>query len=220
MPTGSDMIKQEIKPNMIEALKGKQTLKAAELQDGDIVCFQRMQERKSRLGIGENRSSEEANKVSDRFEDVREYYDFLLNKKTVKFYAHPTKCDPAKYPHIELVLNSKMSYDRLSEKVAEKVGVEPTHIRFYTVNASSGNPRTAVKRGPNQTLMSILHPSGYGQLNMNQRSDALYFELLDMSLAEMDTKKNVKLTYLTEGITKEVSRSYSPMTFFLPLANH
>lgn len=51
---------EEIKPNMIEGLKAKQSLKAAELQDGDIVCFQRMHERKSRLGLGDSRSSDEA----------------------------------------------------------------------------------------------------------------------------------------------------------------
>jgi ubiquitin carboxyl-terminal hydrolase 7 len=54
---------QEIKPNMIETLKGKQSLKAAELQDGDIICFQRLHDRKSRLGLtdkGDKQSSEEA----------------------------------------------------------------------------------------------------------------------------------------------------------------
>lgn len=51
---------QEIKPNMIEGLKAKHTLKAAELQDGDIVCFQRIHERKSRLGgLGDSKPSEE-----------------------------------------------------------------------------------------------------------------------------------------------------------------
>ena len=144
-------------------------------------------------------------KSSDRFEDAREYYDFLLNKKTVKFHAHPVKSDPDKYPPFEMVLNTKMSYDRLSEKVGEKLVVEPTHLRFYTVNASSGNPKAAVKRAPNQTLQNILNnPTSYGQLNMNQRNDALYYEVLDMSLAELDTKKNVKVTWLSEGITKEV----------------
>lgn len=48
---------------MIENLKGKQTLKAAELQDGDIVCFQRMQEKKSPLldkkSLAENKPAEE-----------------------------------------------------------------------------------------------------------------------------------------------------------------
>ncbi|KAL2264287.1 hypothetical protein VTK26DRAFT_7892 [Humicola hyalothermophila] len=194
---------EEIKPNMIEGLKAKQSLKAAELQDGDIICFQRVHERKSRLGLGDKQSSEEAPKPSDRFEDAREYYDFLLHKRTVRFFAHPQKCDPEQYPPFELVLSSKISYDKLSEKVGEKLGVEATHLRFYTVNASSGNPRTAVKRGQNQTLQTILIPVGYGQLNVNQRSDALFFEVLDMSLAELDTKKNVKLTLLSEGITKE-----------------
>jgi ubiquitin carboxyl-terminal hydrolase 7 len=121
------------------------------------------------------------------------------------FRAHPQKCDPDAYPPFELVLNSKMSYDKLSEQVGEKLGIEATHLRFYTVNASSNNPRAAVKRGQNQTLQNILVPTGYGQLNLNQRSDALFFEVLDMSLAELDTKKNIKLTLLSEGITKEVS---------------
>lgn len=121
------------------------------------------------------------------------------------FRSHPQKCDPETYPPFQLVLNSRISYDRLSEKVGENLGVEPTHLRFYTVNASSSNPRAAVKRGPNQTLYNILIPAGYGQLNMNQRNDALFFEVLDMSLAELDTKKSVKLTLLSEGITKEVS---------------
>lgn len=189
---------------MIEGLKSKQSLKAAELQDGDIVCFQRVHERRSRLGLGENKSTEEANKASDRADDAREYYDFLLNKKLVKFHAHPTKCDPAKYPPFDMVLNSRMSYDRLSEKIGERLGVEPTHLRFYTVNGSTGNPRAAVKRGPNLTVNTILNAGGYGQLNVNQRADALYFEVLDMSLAELDTKKNIRLTYLSEGIVKEV----------------
>ena len=39
---------------MIEGLKGKQSLKAAELQDGDIVCFQRLQDRKSKLSLDDN----------------------------------------------------------------------------------------------------------------------------------------------------------------------
>ncbi len=143
-------------------------------------------------------------KSLDRADDAREYYDFLLNKRTVMFRAHPQKSEPETYPSFELVLNSKISYDKLSEKVGDKLGVDPTHLRFYTVNASSNNPRAAVKRGQNQTLFGILNPPGYGQLTMNQRNDALFFEVLDMSLAELDTKKSIKLTLLSEGITKEV----------------
>lgn len=145
-------------------------------------------------------------RISDRCEDAREYYDFLMFKRTVKFHAHPTRCDPNQFPPFELVLSAKISYDQLAEKVGNALSVDPTHLRFYTVNTNNGNVRVAVKRlSTNQTLQSILNPSGYSQMNQTQRSDALYFEVLDMSLAELDTKKNVKITWLSEGITKEVN---------------
>ncbi|KAK4185020.1 putative ubiquitin carboxyl-terminal hydrolase [Podospora australis] len=203
---GSDeklMLWEEIKPNMIDPLKSKITLKSAELQDGDIICFQRVTpEKKSRLGHGDKQSSDETAKSGDRYEDAREYYDFLLNKRTVSFRAHPSKCDGELYPAFDMVLNTKINYDKLCEKVGEKLGVDPTHFRFYTVNASSGNPRTHVKRG-NQSLFSILSPPGYGPLNMNQMNNALYFEVLDMSLTELESKKTIKLTWVSEGISKE-----------------
>lgn len=56
---------QEIKPTMIEPLKSKQTLKAAELQDGDIVCFQRFTDPKSDRGKEEKRKAE-----AERQEDL------------------------------------------------------------------------------------------------------------------------------------------------------
>ncbi|KAI8304182.1 ubiquitin carboxyl-terminal hydrolase [Colletotrichum asianum] len=204
---------EEIKPTMIEALKAKQSLKAAELQDGDIICFQKTTERKSdknilekHLGLGDKdkQTPEQPVKKSDRFDDAREYYDFLHNKKTVKFHAHPTRCNAEKYQPFELVLNSKITYDMLSERVADRIGVPATHIRFWTVNSATGNPKTTVKRGVNQSLQLILNPSGYNQLSTSQRTDAFYFEVLDMSLAELDTKKSIKITWLSEGITKEV----------------
>ncbi len=141
----------------------------------------------------------------DRFDDAKEYYDFLVNKKLVRFHAHPSRGDTDKYAAFELVMNLRISYDQLSERVAAQIGVDPTHLRFYTINGTTGNPRTAVKRGPTVTLNTILSPTGYGSLNANQRHDALYFEVLDMSLAEFDTKKSIRIVFLSEGITKEVS---------------
>lgn len=103
------------------------------------------------------------------------------------------------------MLNSKITYDMLSERVGAHLNVQPTHIRFWTVNASTQNPKTPVRRGANPTLRQILNPMGSITLNSSQRNDAFYFEVLEMSLTELDTKKSVKLTWLTEGITKEVS---------------
>jgi ubiquitin carboxyl-terminal hydrolase 7 len=95
----------------------------------------------------------------------------------------------------------------MAVKLGEKLDVNPTHLRFHTVNASTMNPKTPIKRNPNTTLQQILTPpySTFG--NNNQRSDTLFFEVLDMSLSELDTKKNLKVIWLSEGITKDVSVS-------------
>jgi ubiquitin carboxyl-terminal hydrolase 7 len=46
---------------------------------------------------------------------------------------------------------------------------------------------------------------GTTAMNSSQRGDAFYFEVLEMSLAELDTRKSIKLMWLSEGMTKEVS---------------
>ncbi|KAH7318703.1 hypothetical protein B0I35DRAFT_353900 [Stachybotrys elegans] len=193
---------EEIKPTMIEPLKAKQSLKVAELQDGDIICFQRIQERKADARPLA-KPAQEVNSVSDRFEDAREYYDFLEHKRTIRFHPHPTKCDQTKYPPFDLVLNCKLLYDALSERVGAHLGVPPTHIRFWTVSASTNNPKAPVRRGTNPALRQILNATGATGLSGNQRTDAFYFEVLEMSLTELDTMKSIKVTWLSEGITKE-----------------
>ena len=145
--------------------------------------------------------------ISDCFKDAKEYYDFLEHKRTIKFYPHPSRCDPGAYEPFELALNSKINYDALAERVGSQLEVSKTHLRFWTVNTATNNPKTPVRRGINvqNTLRQILNPLGTSSLNSSQRGDALYFEVLEMSLAELDTKKSIKLTWLSEGMSKEVS---------------
>jgi ubiquitin carboxyl-terminal hydrolase 7 len=146
-------------------------------------------------------------KPSDRFYDAREYYDFLEHKRVVKFLAHPSRFEGEPFAPFDLVLNSKLNYDTLAERVGAHLGVPPNHIRFWTVNASTNNPKAPVRRGTNPSLRQILNPGGTNTYSQSQRSDAFYLEVLDMSLDEFDTKKSVKLTWLSEGITKEVRHS-------------
>lgn len=210
LPAGEQLAMwEEIKPSMIEALKAKQSLKAAELQDGDIICFQRVHERKStgevlgklpRLG---DRNSEEP-KRWDRFDDAKAFYEFLCYKREIRLDAHP-RCENPNLGSFHLTLSGKATYDQLAERVGEHLNVEPTHLRFFTANAATGAPKGAVRRVPNATLAQILNPQNYTQQSLQTKANSLFFEILDMSLAELDTKKNVKVTWLSEGITKEVS---------------
>ncbi|CAK7566617.1 MAG: ubiquitin-specific protease ubp15 [Sporothrix epigloea] len=212
LPDGEKLLMwEEIKPNMIEALKLKQSLKAAELQNGDVICFQRLWDRKSadrsfseRKSSSEQSTDEVSSKNWDFFGDAKAYYEFLLHKRQIQFMPHPVRCNAEEYPPFDLLLNTRITYEQLCERVGAQLQVEPTHLRFYTVNNNvSGSPRTVVKRSVAQNLNTILSPQGYASMGTSQKADALFFEVLEMSLAELETKKGVRLVLLSDGISKD-----------------
>ncbi len=140
---------------------------------------------------------------SGGYADAREFYDHLLNRLTVKFIPRPAA--DAEWDTFEIALSRKMTYDQFSAKVGERLIVDSTHIRFSTVNSITNKPRGPVRRNGSQTLYQILNPQ-FGNYNNNtQRSDSLYYEVMDMSLSELETKKNLKVIWVSEGVSKEVS---------------
>ena len=183
---------EEIKHSMIEPMKPKSTLHQAEIQDGDIVCFQQVLLESQALSIAQ----------AGGYTDAREFYDYLLNRKTVSFSPRfPTESENEIF---KLDLSRKMSYEQFSAKVGEYLKVDPTHLRFSTVNSTTGKIKNPVRRNANQNLYQILSPQFGTYSNSNQRDDALYYEILGMSLSEMDTKKSLKISWVTEGMSKEV----------------
>ncbi|KAL9102026.1 MAG: hypothetical protein Q9163_002781 [Psora crenata] len=182
---------EEIKNSMIEPMKPKATLQHAEIQDGDIVCFQKQLSEKQASAIAQ----------TGGYTDAREFYDYLLNRKQVTF--SPKYLTGTDKEVFKLDLTRKMSYEQFSAKVGEHLKVDPTHIRFSTVHIATGKARAVVKRNANQSLNQILSPSFTSYSNSSQRDDALYYEILDMSLSELDTKKALRVTFVTEGFSKE-----------------
>ncbi|KAI9685955.1 MAG: hypothetical protein M1820_010704 [Bogoriella megaspora] len=194
-PTNSCTLKlhEEIKQNMIEPMKAKISLAASEIQDGDIICFQRVLSEKEAGNI----------QASGGYADAREFYDYLLNKVVISF-RHRTAPEENEKTFFPLVLSKRMTYDQVAARVGEHLSEPPDHIRFYTVNSTNGRPKAAVKRVPTATLANILQP-GYGgyATSQNTSNTELYFEVLELSLAEIETRKNLKVTWLTEGVQKE-----------------
>ena len=105
-------------------------------------------------------------------------------------------------------LSKRMPYDRFAAKVGEHLKVDPTHLRFFTVNATTGNPKAVVRRSPTASLLHIL-TAQYGTYGNSMRghTHALCYEVLDLSLSELETKKSLKVVWVSEGISKEVSES-------------
>lgn len=195
LPAGTSLkLFEEIKSNMIEQMKPKVTLASSEIQDGDIITVQKSLSEKETAAIS----------ATGRYTDVREFYDYLLNRVHVQF-APKGQTDKERDTSFHMWLSKKMTYDQFAAKVGEHLKVEPTHLRFSTVNVSTGKPKLPIKRTANLTLSQILYPSAYPNYGNahNQRVDALYYEVLEYSLSELDQMKSFKVTWLPDGIIKE-----------------
>ncbi|KIW07364.1 uncharacterized protein PV09_02210 [Verruconis gallopava] len=184
---------EEIKHNMIEPIKSKQTLAQSEIQDGDIITVQK------------NLSDKEASAIAaaGKIVDCREYYDNLLHKVKVKFVP---RFDDGTGGEFELELSKRMTYNMFAQRVAEFLGpdVQADHLRFSPVNAHTGRAKAPIRHTTTHNLGTLLQPgyNSYGQAQ-NQLSDAFYYEILEFSLSELEQRKSVKLTWLPEGISKE-----------------
>jgi ubiquitin carboxyl-terminal hydrolase 7 len=173
---------EEIKQGMIDSLKAKATLAQAELQDGDIVAVQK------------HTSEKETAEVVGKFSDLREHYDHLLNRIRVHFY--PKNGVTTDRQQFDLVLNKRINYTQLTQNVGTHLDSDPTHLRFSPVNAANGKPKAPIKHSTTYNLGQMLNQnySMYG--TASQRTDALYYEVLECPLTELENRKFVKLTYL------------------------
>lgn len=133
---------------------------------------------------------------------MKDFYEYLLNRTRIHFL--PKYAPPDEENSFTLDLSKRMTYDQFASKVGERLGVDPTHLRFTTVHAASGKPKAPVRRATINVLAHIMSSTLNYSNTRDQKSDALFYEVLEMSLSELETRKNVKLTWLSEGITKEV----------------
>lgn len=147
--------------------------------------------------------------------NVKEYYEFLLLKRTVTFFPYSRQPTLAKF---QLVLSSKNTYEQLSYRVADKLDVPATHLKFWLMT-NNGTPRAQIKRIPSQTVHNMLNPP-YSSFSNAQKPDCLMYEVLEMSLAELETKKAYKVTWLSDGITKEVSCIIIPASLQMTDLSH
>ncbi|CAG8488525.1 10217_t:CDS:10 [Acaulospora colombiana] len=177
-------IYEEIKPGMIEEMKPKSTLHQSEIQDGDIICFQKALTEKEIQG----------HQDAGRIYSIPQFYEHLSMRIVVQF--KPKLKDREPKPEFELVLNRKMGYDAVANQVAAHLNTDPLKLRFTTASSPSGTPKNVIKRTTTQTLSDMLQASYLP-------SAQLFYEMLDISIVELETKKFFKVNWLGTTIKDE-----------------
>ncbi|EPQ30594.1 uncharacterized protein PFL1_02118 [Pseudozyma flocculosa PF-1] len=193
-PTTQVKLFEEIKPGMIEQMKPKATFAQSEIQDGDVICFQ------IELSDKDAHDYESQSLYSNPIQ----FYDFLQNQ--VKVLFKPRYDDVEYRAEFELTLSKKMTYDMMAAKVGERLKHDPFKLRFTTANGPNGSPKTVLKRTANQNVNEIISPS-----YIQGQASLLYYELLDVSIIELETKRSLKIFW-----TGANNREESVHSFLLP----
>ncbi|XP_057462935.1 ubiquitin C-terminal hydrolase 12-like isoform X4 [Actinidia eriantha] len=166
---------EEIKfePNvMCEHIDKKLTFRASQLEDGDIICFQKLPQ----VGSSEQR----------RYPDVPSFLEYVHNRQVVRFRS----LEKPKDDEFCLELSKLHNYDDVVERVARHLGLnDPSKIRLTSHNCYSQQPKPQpIKyRGVDHLSDMLVH--------YNQTSDILYYEVLDIPLPELQGLKTLKVAF-------------------------
>ncbi|CAG8702533.1 7573_t:CDS:10, partial [Racocetra persica] len=123
-------IYEEVKPDFIEKKMPKLTFSKSEMQDGDIICFQKTLTNK----------------------DIPQFYESLLMNVIVQFKSKFGYKDLI--PEFSLVLNKNMTYEAVANQVAAYLNTDPSRLRFTSV---TGKQKNDISTLTEQTLSEILN---------------------------------------------------------------
>ncbi|XP_059628518.1 ubiquitin C-terminal hydrolase 12-like isoform X2 [Cornus florida] len=166
---------EEIKfePNvMCEHIDKKVPFRASQLEDGDIICFQKSLQ----VEISEK----------CRYPDVPSFLEYVHNRQVVRFRS----LEKPKEDEFHLELSKLHNYDDVVERVAHNHGVDdPSKIRLTSHNCYSQQPKPQpIKYRGAEHLSDML-------VHYNQTSDILYYEVLDIPLPELQGLKTLKVAF-------------------------
>lgn len=184
---------EEIKAGMIEGMKVKQTFLQNEIQDGDVITYQ------------VEMTEKEINDLESQslYSSVPQFYDFLQNRVLVQF--RPRYDDGAKSPpEFDLMLSKKMTYDVMAHRVGDYLKHAPLKLRFTSSNPQNGQPKAIIKKALNQSVADITQTNYYSQ----HPNVVLYYELLDISIVELETKKSLKIMWTGRHNKEESGSSF------------
>ncbi|KAL0401465.1 UNVERIFIED_CONTAM: Ubiquitin carboxyl-terminal hydrolase 12 [Sesamum latifolium] len=157
---------------MCEHIDKKLSFRGSQLEDGDIICFQKCPQ-------GQN--SEEC-----RYPTVPAFLDYVHNRQVVRFRS----LEKPKEDEFCLELSKHNNYDEVVESVAGHLGLDdPSKIRLTSHNCYSQQPKPQpIKyRGAERLTDMLVH--------YNQISDILYYEVLDIPLPELQGLKTLKVAF-------------------------
>lgn len=185
---------EEIQPLQISEIEMDSRLDSAEIQNGDIICFQfaGIEQLSDDDTVASPVTDQLSRIVVEKYPDVPQYFQYLLDRVEIVFRRH--KCvSEEEATSFSLVLLYSNTYDDIVDAVAEHLGFhgeKRLYLRLYQhsplSNLPKKNPLRHAKYAGNDhvTLDELL-------TEFTERSTILYYEILAHPITEIEAKRQV-----------------------------
>ena len=198
---------EEVKPTAIDPLKSDITFRKAEIQHGDIVCFQ------------QTLTTKEIDEItkSGLIAAVPDYYTSLYNRACILFKPKPNTTtannnnnnNNASQQEVKLTLDRTANYVTVAKTLASKLNVEASKIRFTSSNNITHQPREIIHYKPGTRLEEMMiglpKPQDYAQTLSfdNINIPVMFYEVMDEDVADLESKRSIAVNIIGPNLRKE-----------------
>ncbi|TYZ61201.1 hypothetical protein PybrP1_005954 [[Pythium] brassicae (nom. inval.)] len=192
---------EEIQPLHVSEIELETRLDTAEIQNGDIVCYQYAEIEDDDPEASPPVSPPPPRRAAvERYPDVPQYFQYLLDRVEIVFRRHKcaSEADETSFPLMLLYSNT---YDDIVDALAAHLdfaGDRRLYLRLYQhsplSNAPKKNPLRHAKFAGNDhvTLDELL-------TEFTERSTILYYEVLSHPITEIEAKRQVVVYFSIYG---------------------
>ncbi|GAA5807685.1 hypothetical protein MFLAVUS_001059 [Mucor flavus] len=189
---------EEVKPTGIDQLKSDLTFRKAEIQHGDIICFQ------------QTLSQKETDEIvkSGRIATVPEFYNSLYNLTCILFQPTIYSKNNNKQD-VKIILDRTSSYADVTNKLAAQIGVSAGKLRLLPSHPITNQPREIVNYKPSTRLEEMIpnlpKPNEYAQFVSfeNVNTPIMYYEVMDVDVADLESKRSIEVNIIGPTLRKE-----------------
>jgi ubiquitin carboxyl-terminal hydrolase 7 len=96
-------------------------------------------------------------------------------------------------------------------RVGDFLKHDPLKLRFTSVNPQTSSPKAVIKKALNQSVADITQTNYYS----TQPNVIIFYEILDISIIELETKKSLKVVWTGRNNKEEVSSAAEKSTYEL-----
>lgn len=138
---------------------------------------------------------------------MREYFAAVYNRVMVEFKPKTDK----RGREVTLTLDRRASYNTVARELAKVLEADASKIRFTTANTVTKQPKDVISYASRLSLEAMT-PSMLNALDYAHSvglesipPPILYYEVLDVNLADLETKKSLKISILHPTLRDETS---------------